>query len=204
MNSLAALQKQKSSERLVLAAAAEKLSTNRQRSSSKQPRGFKGIAKGSWDKIVRGPKPSLLSPSDDSIEESEERDASASAEREIDDDSAVADFFGRLNITVESVSRKPDEKPKVPSKKKTKRGKTKSVKFHKYDEVIYADVKEYVYSLHDIEVEEEKANYDLADELEVAVGDVGYFFRCLKEGIQEEAAKSLRGRKAYRRWPPKA
>lgn len=188
MNSLAALQKQKSSQRLVLAAAAEKLSTNRRSSG---PRGLKGIAKGSWDKI-RGPKPPSSS-SDSSSEKPEERDESAIEEREIDD-SATTDFLGRCNITVVSgPPKKTKTKPKVPSEKKVKKENTKSVKFHKYDEVIYSDVKEYVYSLHDIEVEEEKANYDLVDELEVAVGDVGYFFRCLKEGIQEEAAKSLGG-----------
>jgi hypothetical protein len=133
-------------------------------------------------------------------------DVSSVEEREMTDDSSTSeDMLIRCNITVVTNNASDDVKtssPRAVSKKslgyrvKKHRQKTKkSVRFHKYDEVIYTDVTEYIYSLHDLEVEHEKASRDLVDDIEGVVGDVGYFLRCLQEGIQEEAAKSLGDRR---------
>ena len=35
-------------------------------------------------------------------------------------------------------------------------------------------------------MEQEKKNHDVSDDFEKVVNDVGYFFRCLHDGIQEE------------------
>jgi hypothetical protein len=71
--------------------------------------------------------------------------------------------------------------------------KKKSVHFHKYDEVIDGrNQTTYVYSLYDVETEKERAEYDVVDDIENVVSDVGYFFQCLKEGLAEEATKSFR------------
>lgn len=68
----------------------------------------------------------------------------------------------------------------------------KSVHFYKYDEVIHCTNKtEYVYSLYEKETEQEKAEHDVVDDIEGVVNDVGYFFQCLSEGLQEEASKTL-------------
>lgn len=181
-----------STQRLVQAAATERLSTNKQ----SKTKGIKGIAKGSWDKIRR---------------------LSSDSQLDDRDDGGIggcggSDFFGRCSITVTPNSQGKaaaeaaaaaeettgsKKNVKVPRLKKSRRKKgKKSVSFHRYDEVIYADTKEYVYSLHDVEVEQENANRDLVDDIGAVVGDVGYFFRCLTEGIKEEAAKTLGDRTA--------
>jgi hypothetical protein len=179
MYSPASLPKQQSgNQRLVQAAATEKLSANRKQFGQKlRPIGNR------------------------------DGDVSSVEEREMTDDSSTSeDFLTRCNITVVTNNASEDEKtssgsPRAVSKKspgyrvKKHRKKKKSVRFHKYDEVIYTDVTEYIYSLHDLEVEHEKASRDLVDDIEGVVGDVGYFLRCLKEGIQEEAAKSLGDRR---------
>jgi predicted DNA-binding ribbon-helix-helix protein len=193
MNS-SAFQKRKTSHRLVKAAANERVSTKNV-SSSIKVRGVKGVAKGSRDKI-RVPK--KQSSFDSQRVQPEDRDASSCEERDVHDaDSADDDSSFRCNITVLSNSQDEDtvaapaaveKKTKLPGLKKHKKKSKKSVSFHRYDEVIYRDVKEYVYSLHDVQVQEERANHDFVDDIEGVVGDVGYFFRCLKEGIQEEVS----------------
>lgn len=120
----------------------------------------------------------------------------------IDLKSRKDDFFVRCNVTVvtDNVDKGRQGPERTTSTEQQARAvrttggqkkAKKSVRFHKYDEVIYLDVKEYIYSLHDLEVDHEKASRDLVDDIEGVVGDVGYFLLCLKEGIQEEAAKSL-------------
>ena len=181
-------QEGRSSLRLVRAAATEKLSTNKQ---SSKHRGSTDIAEGSWD---RNRRPNLLSSlSSDSGLQPDDRDVNGSARN-------GDDFFGRCNIIVMSNAQEEaavtttTKNPVIPRAKKSKKRNQRRIRFHRYDEVIYLDSKEYIYSLHDIEVEEERANYDLADDIEGVVGDVGYFFRCLTEVIQEEAAKTLGAR----------
>lgn len=66
------------------------------------------------------------------------------------------------------------------------------VRFHRYDEHIYDGCKEYVYSLHDREVQAEAEEYDIVDEVEEFVGDVAYFFRCLKDDLHEKAMEKMR------------
>jgi cell fate (sporulation/competence/biofilm development) regulator YmcA (YheA/YmcA/DUF963 family) len=74
---------------------------------------------------------------------------------------------------------------------KKKRSK-KTVTFHKYDKVIHTSNKmEYVFSLYHDEVEREKQEYDVVDELETAVNDVGYFFQCLQQSISEDVSTKL-------------
>ena len=75
----------------------------------------------------------------------------------------------------------------------------KTVTFHKYDKVIYSTNKmEYVFSLYQDEVEREKREYDVVDELENVVSDVGYFFQCLQQGISEDVSSKF-GRTKSRR-----
>ncbi len=82
------------------------------------------------------------------------------------------------------------------SKSKTSKRTKKSVTFHKYDKVIYASNQmEYVYSIYKYEVDREKREYDVVDELENAVSDVGYFFRCLQQGISEDVTTTFSRRR---------
>lgn len=103
-------------------------------------------------------------------------------------------FFGRYNITISNevhVKKKSEKKKQEPIIVKQKPPKEKrNVSFHRYDEIIYDNGFEYVYSLHDREVEEE-SNRDLVDNLEEVMGDVGYFFRCLGTSIHDEALKKI-------------
>ena len=78
------------------------------------------------------------------------------------------------------------------SKSKTLKRTKKSVTFHKYDQVIHASRQmEYVYSLYQYEAEREKQEYDVVDEFENAVRDVGYFFQCLQQGISEDVTSTF-------------
>lgn len=105
--------------------------------------------------------------------------------------------FGRCNITVHSSTQHnvdaaaSDPRAKMVSKlPRLRENVIKCVSFHRYDEVIWNDRKEYIYSLHDVELEREKANYDLIAKIEDAFGDAAYFFRCLHKDIREKAMKS--------------
>jgi hypothetical protein len=66
--------------------------------------------------------------------------------------------------------------------------KKKSVSFHQYDTVVNSSNQtEYIYSLYYNETEYEKEqDYDVVDDLESAVNDVGYFFQCLQQSISED------------------
>lgn len=163
MNTL--FQKRRSRQRLVEAAAAEKLTST--------PSASKGIP---WD-LIRNLR--NKSSSQDTI-------ISDDSTCEARDPQESGNFVGRFNITV---SNKVDNSGKLePEKKfKSKSFAEKSVRFHRYDEVIYDNRTDYEYSRHEREVEEE-ANRDLVDNLEEMMGDFGYFFRCLKDGIAEEAS----------------
>ena len=64
--------------------------------------------------------------------------------------------------------------------------------FHKYDKVIYTSNKmEYVFSLYNVETEREKEEFDVVDELENVVSDVGYFFQCLRQSISEDVSSKF-------------
>ena len=75
------------------------------------------------------------------------------------------------------------------------------VVFHRYDELIDDDgKKDYIYSLHERELEEELASYDVIDRVEAAASDVGYFFSLLRKDLQAEAFNRIgRLRKKERR-----
>lgn len=102
-----------------------------------------------------------------------------------------------INPTTSSMKRPPIRKNKsAKSRKSDPRSQQntpkKSVHFYKYDEVVHSSNKtEYVYSLYEKEIEQEKAERDVVDDIEGVVNDVGYFFQCLSEGLQEEASKKL-------------
>lgn len=148
----------------------------------------------------------------------DDRDASSCDEREhrSGHQLTVPELLQRCSITVSRSDEAPIEKPTHPTSSSMKRATNlekrrsvhsrsakaipsqnpniskKSVHFYKYDEVIHSSNKtEYVYSLYEKETEQEKAEYDVVDDIEGVVSDLGYFFQCLSEGLQEEANKKL-------------
>jgi hypothetical protein len=76
----------------------------------------------------------------------------------------------------------------------------KSVTFHKYDTVVSSSNKmEYIYSLYYNEMENEKEqDYDVVDDIESAMNDVGYFFQCLQQSISEDVTLRLEEQKHQR------
>jgi len=100
----------------------------------------------------------------------------------------------KVNVTVSQRSGNASKRvPKIAVRKPERRNeKQRKVRFHRYDEHIYDDCTEYVYSLYDREVEAEAKDYDIVDEVEEFVGDVAYFFRCLKDDLQEKAVEKMR------------
>jgi hypothetical protein len=115
-------------------------------------------------------------------------------------DSNVPCFGGRCNITVSRPlkAEEESEEASISSALKScsqRTASSKNVRFHRYDEVVYTDAVDYVYSLSERQMEREReregADYDLLDNVEEVVGDVTYFFRCLKEGLAEEAAEKF-------------
>jgi hypothetical protein len=92
-------------------------------------------------------------------------------------------------------------KSKSNSTKLRKNRTKKTVTFHKYDQLIHSSNRmEYVCSLYTSEVEREKEEYDVVDEIETAVSDVGYFFQCLQRSISEDVSTKFgrSKRKKYR------
>lgn len=102
-----------------------------------------------------------------------------------------------VNPTISSMKRPPIRKNKSARRRKSDPQSQpctlkKSVHFYKYDKVVHSSNKtEYVYSLYEKEIEQEKAERDVVDDIEGVVNDVGYFFQCLSEGLHEEASKKL-------------
>ena len=128
---------------------------------------------------------------DDASSVVENRDDAAlmdQQQREEEDDS----FVGRCTITCIDLSTRCKSTTKKKARIKAPNSPTRRVNFQRYDEVIDDNgIKNYIYSLHDREVEEEIANYDVMDKFEETVSDVGYFFTTLGTGLREEAMKQL-------------
>lgn len=104
-------------------------------------------------------------------------------------------FLGRCNISCVDLSPGTEAigESGVSAAKKTKEiplNPNRSVMFHRYDEVIDENGgKNYIYSLYDLEEEEERNNRDLANKVEEKISDFGYFFKVLGRDLAGAAAK---------------
>jgi len=153
----------------------------------------------------RGGAPSDEWPSEEEEEDDqkeEEEDEAEELKQRQDTSESNRGFLGRYNIQWIDLSSPPAPKKKA-VKKKSDKTSTKPKKkvsggrkcshnrrvvFHRYDELIDDDgKKDYIFSLHEREVEYEMANYDVIDKVEETVSDVGYFFSLLKTDLQAEA-----------------
>jgi len=108
-------------------------------------------------------------------------------------------FLGRCNISCVDLSPGSEVigESSVSAAKKTKEiplNPNRSVVFHRYDEVIDENGgKNYIYSLYDLEEEEERINRDLVNKVEEKISDFGYFFKVLGKDLAGAAAKKREG-----------
>ena len=137
---------------------------------------------------------------DDAEERSDKSEEQECVEEEKQSACNSSSFLGRCNIHWIDLTTPPAPKKKAVKRDtdKPKKGSDSSVRrrcshdrrvvFHRYDELIDDDgKKDYIYSLHEREVEDELANYDVIDRVETAASDVGYFFNLLRKDLQAEA-----------------
>jgi len=147
---------------------------------------------------------------EDSVDNRDEIVIERPTTEELEDHAEEVGFLGRCNISCIDLSAPPKPKKKAvktsPPPRVGKCSHNRRVVFHKYDELIDDDgKKDYIYSLHDREVEEEDSNFDMIDKVEGAVSDFGYFFSSLTKDLGEEAkARILRLRKQKKKSKKKA